>query len=81
MAKKRIYEELEQRVKELGNGAFDHKQAEEELRASVLSWDTTFHAITDSISLIDVEGKILQCNKATANFLGKPINEIVGKTC
>ena len=59
----------------------ERKQAEEALRTSVQSWDTTFHAITDSVSLIDVDGKILQCNKATANFLGKPINEIVGNTC
>ncbi|GAH39023.1 unnamed protein product, partial [marine sediment metagenome] len=59
----------------------ERKQAEEALRASALSWDTTFDAITDSVCLIDVEGKILQCNKATANFLGKPINEIVGNTC
>ena len=81
MAIKPTYEELEQRVKELENGAFDRKQAEEALRASALSWDTTFDAITDSVSLIDVEGKILQCNKATANFIGKPINEIVGNTC
>jgi two-component system cell cycle sensor histidine kinase/response regulator CckA len=59
----------------------ERRKMEEALRASVLSWDTTFNAITDSVSLIDVEGKILQCNKATANFLGKPINEIVGSTC
>ena len=43
--------------------------------------NTTFDAITVSVSLIDLEGKILQCNKATADFLGKPINEIVGNTC
>ena len=59
----------------------ERKQAEEALRASALSWETTFDAITDSVCLIDMEGKILQCNKATANFLGKPINEIVGNTC
>ncbi len=34
MAKKRTYEELEQRVKELENEAFERKKAEEMLRKS-----------------------------------------------
>ena len=91
-ALRKAHDELEQRVRkrtsELANAndglkqeINERRQAEEALRASVLSWDTTFDAITDSVCLIDVEGKILQCNKATANFLGKPINEIVGNTC
>jgi PAS domain S-box-containing protein len=61
--------------------ALQRRQAKEALRASAVSWEVTFDAITDSVCLIDVEGKILQCNKATANFLRKPINEIVGNTC
>ncbi|MBW1738533.1 MAG: PAS domain S-box protein, partial [Deltaproteobacteria bacterium] len=81
MGKKATYEELEKRIMELETEALESKRANEALRASALSWNTTFDAITDSVCLIDVEGKILQCNKATADFLGKPINEIVGNTC
>lgn len=54
---------------------------EEKLKIAVDQWQTTFDAIKDAISLIDVEGKILQCNKAMSDLLGKPFTEIVGRTC
>jgi PAS domain S-box-containing protein len=81
MADKPTYEELEQRVKDLEKQAVECKRANEALRVSALAWQTLFDAVTDSVFLIDLEGKILLCNKATVNFLGKPINEIVGNTC
>ncbi len=59
----------------------EQKKVEEALRLSSQKWYTTFDAISDSIWLADLEGKILQCNKATATLLGKPIKEIVGSTC
>ena len=81
MAKKPTYKELEHRVVELEKEVAKRKRAEEALRVSALAWQTLFDAVTDSVFLIDSEGKILLCNKATVNFLGKPINEIVGNTC
>ena len=75
------YEELEQRVRDLETETLESKRANEALRVSALAWQTLFDAVTDSVFLIDSEGKILLCNKATVNFLGKPINEIVGNTC
>ena len=77
----RLVKKLEKKMLELEGEIAARKRADEALYVSALSWKTTFDAITDSVCIIDVEGKILQCNKATANFLGKPINEIVGKTC
>jgi len=44
-------------------------------------WRTTLDAIKDAISLIDVEGKIVRCNRAMAAFLGKPFPEILGQKC
>ncbi len=75
------YEELEQRIRDLETETLESKRANEALRVSSLTWKTLFDAVTDSVFLIDSEGKILLCNKATVNFLGKPINEIVGNTC
>ena len=54
---------------------------EEALRGSARQWQTTFDAISDAVSLMDIEGKILRCNKAMANLLGMPFSEIIGSTC
>jgi len=51
---------------------------EQELRL----WQTTFDAINDSVFILDVEHKILQCNKATLEFFKKSsIQEVVGHSC
>lgn len=44
-------------------------------------WQTTFDAITDAVCLMDLDLKILQCNKAMANLLGKSVDQIIGKNC
>ncbi len=45
-------------------------------------WQTTFDAINDSVFILDVEHKILQCNKATLEFFKKSsIQEVVGHSC
>ncbi len=44
-------------------------------------WQTTFDAITDAVCLLDLDGKVLQCNKAMANLLDKSVEEIIGKKC
>ncbi len=91
-ALRKAHDELERRVEErtaelkkaneeLQTEITERKQAEEALRVSALAWQALFDAVTDSIFLIDSEGKILLCNKATTNFLGKPIKEIVGNAC
>ena len=45
-------------------------------------WYTTLDAISESIFLIDLDCKILHCNRATLNFLGKSkYNELIGHSC
>lgn len=44
-------------------------------------WRTTFDAIFDAVCLLDLDGKIIVCNKAMTELIGKPAEEIVGHTC
>ncbi len=45
-------------------------------------WYTTLDAISEAIFLIDLDHKILHCNKATLTLLGKSkYNEVIGHSC
>jgi PAS domain S-box-containing protein/putative nucleotidyltransferase with HDIG domain len=59
----------------------DRKQAEASLLSAAQKWRTTFDAIGDAICLLDQDCKILQCNQAMADLVGKPFSEIVGHQC
>jgi len=59
----------------------ERKKIEEALRTSAQQWRATFDAISDPISLLDSERRILRCNIAMKNLLGKPFREIIGRTC
>ncbi len=56
-------------------------EAEAELQAAAQQWRTTFDAISDTVCLMDIEGRILRCNEAMMKLLGKPFSEIVGHRC
>ncbi|MCX6087766.1 MAG: PAS domain S-box protein [Caldiserica bacterium] len=53
----------------------------EQLKESARKWNITFDTIGDGVVLMDAEQNIRQCNKAFADFLGKPFSEIVGRKC
>lgn len=57
------------------------RQAEEGMQRAAGEWRTTFDAISDSLFLLDLDGTILRCNKAMRDMLGKPFQEIVGRSC
>lgn len=59
----------------------ERRRGEEELRTAAHKWRTTFDAMRDGILLLDPNNQILQCNQAMSNILGKPMEEIVGKSC
>jgi len=59
----------------------ERKLAEEALRAAGQQWQDTFDAIGDSISLIDLEWRVIKHNRATQVLLGKSATEIGGHTC
>ncbi|KKL16353.1 hypothetical protein LCGC14_2496450, partial [marine sediment metagenome] len=82
---------LKEGLKHIGpavEGALEKKRLKEEkekaeqiVRQSAWEWQTIFDSVNDAISLINMEGKILQCNKAMASLLGKTAHEIIGSTC
>lgn len=57
------------------------EKSKEALKLSSSQWETTFNAINDSVCLMDINGKILRCNRAMTDLLGKTHNEISGQTC
>ncbi|TET88491.1 MAG: PAS domain-containing protein, partial [Dehalococcoidia bacterium] len=73
--------ELHQRIPELEALETKHKRIEKALLASAQQWQRTFDAIGDVVCLQGAEGRILRCNTAMANLLGKSFDEIKGRTC
>src|SRR3989304_1285199 len=54
---------------------------EEKLRVAVDQWRNIFDASKDAVSIINVEGSIIQCNKAMLELTSKPFPEILGQKC
>jgi len=50
-------------------------------KTTLAQWHTTLDAINDAVCLLDMNGKILQCNKAMESLLKKSSKEIIGTTC
>ena len=59
----------------------EKKKVDEALRESVLNWARTFEAITDSICLLDTEGRTMQCNGAHLRFVGRSSEDVIGQPC
>ena len=57
------------------------RRAESDVLNAVEQWRATLDAISDSMCLLDTERRILRCNKAMTNLIGKPFDEIIGHTC
>ena len=55
------------------------KSAEEKLSAAARQWRETFDAMSDSVALLDHDGRVLRCNAATATLVGRSFEDIVGR--
>jgi PAS domain S-box-containing protein len=58
----------------------ERKRVGEQLLKAAQQWRTTFDGISDIVCLLDREGRILKCNKAMTDLLGKPFSEIINRT-
>ncbi len=56
-------------------------EAEVAREAAAAEWRHTFDAMGDSVSVFDREGRLLRCNRATAELLGLPFEALVGRRC
>ncbi len=54
---------------------------EEQISHAGHEWQSTFDAISDSISLIDADQRVLRCNLATSNLLGRNFAGIINQPC
>ena len=75
---------------EVGNPSFmfgsffditERKRVEEAIKLSKKEWLSTFDAISDWVSLIDLKIRILRSNRAGENFVNLPTEERIGRTC
>ena len=57
------------------------KKVEEEIKRAAEEWRTTFDSITDWVSIVDKDFKLVRVNKAFADAFGKRPRELIGKTC
>ncbi len=59
----------------------ERARIEEALRLSANQWRTTFDAISDAVCLLDDDAKIVRCNGAMTNLIGKSYSDINGRNC
>jgi signal transduction histidine kinase len=55
------------------------RKAEEAARQAAYQWQATFDAIRDALSLLNLAGEVLRCNRAMAELLRQPITAILGR--
>ncbi len=55
------------------------RRAEETARNLASQWQAMFDALCDGVCLLNREGRVLRCNQAMADVLGRPPAEIVGQ--
>jgi PAS domain S-box-containing protein len=58
----------------------ERRQAEQELTEQRILLASTFDTIPDIIFVKDRDGRYLKCNPACAEFMGRPVEDIVGST-
>jgi len=59
----------------------EKRQMEQALRAAAEDWQSTFDAIRDPVCLLGPEQEVVRCNKAMAELVGKPFQDIIGRQC
>ena len=59
----------------------ERKRVEDALQLSQQEWETTFNAMSDWISVIDAEWRVLRTNRVGELLLGLPVQKIIGQPC
>jgi DNA-binding response OmpR family regulator len=61
--------------------AIERKRPEQKLKKAAKEWRTTFDSITDFISILDKDFKILRVNRALSDAFEMEPQQLIGKTC
>jgi PAS domain S-box-containing protein len=61
--------------------ARDLLQKEQETRLAKEDWERTFDSITDAVTVLDMDLRILRANKATSKLTGGYQGEVLGRHC
>jgi PAS domain S-box-containing protein len=56
-------------------------RAEEALKMAAAEWQRTFDSIADAVFILDSDERIVRCNRATLNLIGKPVDQVIGTSC
>jgi PAS domain S-box-containing protein len=55
------------------------RRAEESAQAAARAWQATFDAISDGVFLLDRAGRVIRCNRALGEIVGRPAGELLGR--
>ena len=77
MTKKPTYEELEQRIKELGEESVKRKRAEEALQDEAVRRRILVEQSKDGIVVLNQNGKVFEANQRYAELLGYTMEEVL----
>jgi len=61
--------------------AIERKRRGQEIKNTAKEWRTTFDSITDFISILDKDFRIIRVNKAFADAFAMQPQQLIGKTC
>lgn len=72
---------LKKRIEKLKSCLEFHNKLSKVQLSLTKQWQMIFDSITDALVLVDENGYIIRCNRATSEVLGKPCIEIIGSLC
>jgi PAS domain S-box-containing protein len=73
--------ELEVLNENLQNEICKRQKTQDELVQASRQWSNTFNTISDFITVINKEMKMVRVNKALCDFVGKDAEELIGQPC
>ena len=57
------------------------RRTEQDMRQARENWERTFNAISDVVTVLDGDLKVVRANAFTSDALNKPLSEILGRHC
>ncbi len=65
----------------IGEDITDHKRTEQELKKSLVEWQSTFDAVNAAIWILDKNQRIVRSNSNVEYIFDKPYHDLIGQHC